>query len=284
MVLGVGYIAIAWVYASIAMSGRITDGAVPVIDGVIEEAVTLTNGDVDLAAGFYANPDDGSCAVVLIHGIDADRSDILGFAPLYWNLGCSVFAFDHRDHGRSAAAHRTYGFHESADAQLAIEWVLGKTGLAPDHVGLHGVSFGAATSLEVLDKRDDLAFIVADSPYSSMAGIVSASAGDTLSLLEPVFRPLAFFLIERRAGIEIGKVDPADAVVGKSTPILVMHTAGDTIVPVDHSERVAAANPAIERHVIDADGLHIHAYRLRTAEYTTIVHDFIARTVPDFVP
>jgi hypothetical protein len=284
MVLGIGYIVTAWIYASLAMSGRVTDGAIPVIDGVAEEAVTLTNGDVDLAAGFYANPDDGSCAVVLIHGVDADRSHVLPYAPLYWDLGCSVLAFDHRDHGRSDAAHRTYGFHESADAQLAIEWVLSETGLAPDHVGLHGVSFGAATSLEVLDKRDDLAFVVADSPYSSMAEIVSATADDTLSFFEPVVRPLAFFLIERRAGIEIGKVEASDAVIGKATPILVMHTAGDTIVPVEHSERVAAANPAIERHVIEADGIHIHAYGERTVEYTKIVHDFIERTAPDIVP
>jgi pimeloyl-ACP methyl ester carboxylesterase len=284
VVLVVGYLVTAWIYASVALSGRITDGAIPVIGGVVEEPVTLTNGDVDLAAGFFANPIDGSCAVVMIHGIDADRSHVLEYAPIYWDLGCSLFAFDHRDHGRSDAADRTYGFHESADAQFAIEWVLRRTGLAPGQVGLHGVSFGAATSLEVLDRRDDLAFIVADSPYRSMAAIVSNSAADKLPFIEPAVRPFAFFLIERRAGIEIGKVDTADAVAGKATPILLMHTAGDTVVPVEHSARVAEANQAIERHVIRADGVHIHAYGVHTAKYTSIVHEFLGRVAPQIVP
>ncbi len=283
-VLVIGYVVTAWIYSSQAMSSSVTDGAIPVIGGVAEESVTLETGDIVLDAGFYANPVGADCAVVLIHGVDADRSNVLGYAPLYWDLGCSLFAFDHRGHGRSSGAPRTYGFHESADADLAIEWVLDRTGLAPDRVGLHGVSFGAATSLEVLDIRDDLAFIVADSPFSSMRDIVSETADDTLGFVEPIVRPLAFFLIERRAGIEIGKVDAAAAVVGKTTPILVMHTAGDTIVPVEHSADVAAANPAIERHVIEADGIHVTAYRLRTAEYTTAVHDFLDRVAPQFVP
>ncbi len=283
-VLVVAYVATAWIYAAATLSGRVTDGEIPVIDGVAATTVTLRNGAVDLDAGFYPNPDDGSCAVVLLHGIDADRSHVLRFAPLYWDLGCSLFAFDHRDHGRSSQTHRTYGLHESADAGLAIDWVLDETGLAPENVGLHGVSYGAATSLEVLDRRDDLAFIVADSPYSSMAEIVSATAGATLRFVEPIVRPLAFFIVEQRAGIEISEVDPVDAVAGKATPILVMHTAGDAIVPVEHSERIAAANPAIERHVIEADGVHIHAYGVRRHEYTAIVRDFLDRAAPDFVP
>ena len=168
----------------------------------------------------------------------------------------------------------------SISSGLAIDWVIERTGLTPDRIGLDGVSFGAATALEVLDRRDDLAFIVADSPYRSMRSIISYSAAGTLGIAEPLVRPLAFFLIERRAGIDAGEVDPAAAVAGKATPILLIHTAGDDIVPVEDSARIAENNSSIERHVLEADGIHIHAYSVRTVVYTSIVDDFLLRRAP----
>lgn len=274
------YVLTAWIYSSGTLSGSVVAGTIPLIDGVTELPVTLTNGDVELDAGYYTNPAGADCAVVLLHGVNADRSDVLRYAPLYWDWGCSLFSFDHRDHGRSTPADRTYGFYESVDAQLAVEWVIERSGLAPSQIGLHGISYGAATALEVLEIRDDLAFIVADSPYSSMRRVVAETAAKSLWVAEPLVRPLAFFLIEQRANMEVGAVAPAKAVVGKATPILVMHTAGDTEVPVEHSRRVAAANPTIERRVLEGDGIHLGAYRVSFGRYTLIVRDFITRVAP----
>jgi len=279
----VAYVVVAWVYASGAMSGTVLVHDIPLVDGVAEEPVEIDNGEIVLDAGFYQHPDGGDCAVVMIHGVNDDRESVLDFAPIYWELGCSLLAFDQRDHGRSTPAARTYGYHEAGDAEHAVAWLLRRTGLAPEDVGVHGISFGAATALELLERRDDLAFIVADSPYSSMGAIVSYTAGDSLGIFEPLLRPLAYLFIEMRADMEVGKVDATDAVRNKSTPILVMHTAGDTDVPPAQSAAVARANPAIERHLLQADGVHLQAYRMRPGVYTDIVHEFIARRAPGFV-
>ena len=280
MLLLLGYVAIGWVYASVAMSGQIRRHEIPQLGAIAPQPVTLYSGDIALDAGFYPNPAGASCAVVMLHGIDDDRASVLAFAPLYWDRGCSVFAFDHRDHGRSSSAHRTYGFHEADDAVLAIDWVIDRTSLAPGHIGLHGISFGAATALEVLERRDDLAFVVADSPYSSMGSIVASSAANSLGVLEPLVRPWAHFLIERRADMAIDDVDPAAAIAGVATPILLIHTAGDDIVPEEHSATIGERNPAVERHVLEAGGIHLNAYSMRTAEYTSIVHEFMDRQAP----
>lgn len=284
LILVVAYIAVAWVYSSGAMSGLVKKSDVAQIDGTAAEPVALENGEIRLDAGFYPNPAGRECAVVMLHGVDDDRASVLRYAPLYWELGCSVFAFDHRDHGRSSPSARTYGYYEAQDAEIAVGWTMDRTGLSPDRIGLHGISYGAATALELLERRDDLAFVVADSPYKSMGAIVSYKAGDTLGIAEPLLRPLAFLLIELRANIDVAAVDPEDAVRNRVTPILVMHTFGDQDVPVDHSERIALANPGIERHVLEADGVHLHAYQLRTAVYTEIVHEFLRANAPQFVP
>lgn len=278
--LTVAYVALAWIYASATLSGTVLKLPTPVIDGIAEEPVTLLNGDIELDAGFYRNPAEARCAVVLLHGVNADRSDVLRYAPLYWDLGCSLFSFDHRDHGRSTSTHRTYGFYESVDAKLAVQWVIERTGLAPSQIGLHGISYGAATALEVLEIRDDLAFVVADTPYSSMRRVVSEVAAESLWIIEPLVRPLAFLMIEQRADMEAGQVAPVEAVIGKATPILVIHTTADQEVPEEHSVRVAAANSNIERHVIDGDGIHIGAYLINVERYTELVHEFIERVAP----
>ena len=54
----------------------------------------------------------------------------------------------------------------------------------------------------------------------------------------------------------------------------------DPIVPEEHSARIAEQNSAIERHVLEANGIHIHAYSMRTAVYTSLVNDFVDRRAP----
>lgn len=282
LALGIAYVVVAWIYAADALSGTVRSPEILPIEDVAEEPVTLMSGDIELVASFYAHPSGAPCAVVMLHGLNSSRSSVLTFAPLYWELGCSLFAFDHRDHGRSSPAHRTYGFLEADDTVHAINWVTDRMLLSPDQVGLHGVSFGAATALEVLDRRDDLAFVVADSPYSSMEDFLAYGAADTLTIFEPLVRPLAFLIFELRSEVDVGQVSAVETVVRKTTPILLLHTFEDDVVPVDHSAKIALANPGIERHVLEADGTHLGAYFLRPAAYRDLVHDFLARRAHRF--
>ncbi|NND03037.1 MAG: alpha/beta fold hydrolase [Acidimicrobiia bacterium] len=286
-VVVVAYVAVAWIYSSSALSGLVLTNEVPLIDGVAPLEVELANGGVILNAVYYENPEPETtaCTVLLLHGVDDDKASVIEYGRPHWEAGgCSIFTFDHRDHGRSSAAHRTYGYHEADDAAIAVDWLTENTGIGADQITVHGISYGAATALELLERRDDFLMVVADSPYSSMSEIVSYAAKDTLGPFEPIVRPLAFFFINIRADMRVGAVSPVDAVVDKKTPILLIHTADDDIVPTEHSRQIALANENIARVVFEAGGVHLNAYAHDPLGYEWAIAFFYACDVADSCP
>ena len=273
MLAVIAYVGISWVYASLVLAPRTVLTAVPDIEGLAGEPVELARDEARLVGTYFAHPDP-RCAVLMLHGINDSHGSVLGYGAIYYSYGCAVLAYDHRGQGRSDTRPVTYGFHEADDAAWAIDWLAQRTGLVPSAIGVHGNSLGAATALEILDRRDDLGFVVADSPYSSMEAIVAKQAGETLGFIEPVVRPLAMFIVELRADIDVDQVQPVAAVVGKRTPLLLLHSAGDRIVPPSHSEEIAASNPEIVRHLLPGS-YHLSAYTVDPAGYTRLVHEFL---------
>jgi pimeloyl-ACP methyl ester carboxylesterase len=143
---------------------RMGELGVPSITLTEPEAVTIEAGDVTLAGNFYQNPLEGDCAVLMLHGYTSTRYGTLQYAPLFWDRGCDLLAYDARGHGESSDAYHTYGYFEKTDGMAAYEWLQERTGLPASKTALAGVSYGAATSLQMLPLLPDVAFVLADSP------------------------------------------------------------------------------------------------------------------------
>src|SRR5690606_22246170 len=105
--------------------------------------------------------------LVFLHGYGSNRTGVLERMGVFADLGCHMVAFDARGHGRSADAFHTFGAWEQRDGELVVRWLMNRTGLDAEEVGLFGVSYGGAAAIEMLD-RVPVAFAVADSPYSSL--------------------------------------------------------------------------------------------------------------------
>jgi uncharacterized protein len=153
------------------------------------ETVAIPAGEVTLAGYFYENELNGRCAVILLHGYTGTRYGSLQYAPLFWERGCDLLAYDARGHGDSTATYHTYGYHEKQDAKAAFDWLRERSGLPPGQIGLTGVSYGAATSLQAAPLLPEAAFIIADSAYQDMRTIISYQAGEAVWPLGPAVGP-----------------------------------------------------------------------------------------------
>ena len=111
------------------------------------------------------------------------------WAPLFWERGCDILAYDHRGHGDSSDAFHTYGFYEKQDALVALDWFGQRAGLEQSQIGVFGVSYGAATALQLAPLAPDLAFVAADSAYSEMEEIVGYQARQLFPGLAPLVLP-----------------------------------------------------------------------------------------------
>jgi uncharacterized protein len=248
------------------------------------EAVAIPTGEVTLAGYYYENELDGRCAVLLLHGYTSTRYGALQYAPPFWERGCDLLAYDARGHGDSDPAFHTYGYHEKQDAKAAYDWLLARSGLPPGQVGLTGVSYGAATSLQAAPLLPGAAFIIADSAYQDMRSIISFQAveqyGDWIRLLVPV----TFFLAEQRANFSVAEVSPQTAVSQTTTPILLIHAKEDSFTPPSHSEAIyRQSNPATTQlHITDWGARHGMSIIEDEAAYATLIENFLQQHAPHF--
>src|SRR5436309_3521044 len=88
--------------------------------------------------GWFIPGQKGAGAVVLMHGVRANRLSMLDRARFLSRAGYSVLLFDFQAHGESAGDHITFGYLESRDAQAAVNFLRAN---APDEkIGVIGVS------------------------------------------------------------------------------------------------------------------------------------------------
>jgi dipeptidyl aminopeptidase/acylaminoacyl peptidase len=263
---------------------RMTEAGVTMDYLPTPEEVSITNDDITLTGWYFDNPTDGQCAVLLLHGYTGTRAGTLQYAPLYWDRGCDLLAYDARGHGNSTPAYHTYGYYEKEDAAAAYAWLLQKTGLSADQVGINGVSYGASTSLQMAPLVPDAAFILADAPYQDLRTIVSHQANQQFGSWVNLFVPGAFLISELRTGMDADEVSPRNAIAQVNTPILIIHSLEDEYTPFTNSEGIFAnANPATTQLTLNDWGApHAADIFERPEEYAVIVDEFLTNYAPEF--
>jgi uncharacterized protein len=248
------------------------------------EDVTIDAGDVTLSGWFYDNPQDGDCAVLLLHGYTSTRVGSLQYAPLFWDRGCDLLAYDARGHGNSTQALHTYGYHEKEDGVAAAKWLMDRTGLAQENIGLAGVSYGASTVLQMMPLLPDVAFVLADSPYQDLKTITAYQGASQFGPWTAFFLPGGFAIAELRANFEVDDVSPKNAVANTNTPIFLTHAKEDTFTPVTHSEAIYAnSNQATTQlEITDWGASHAQSIIVDPETYTLMVAEFLSVYAPDF--
>ncbi len=249
------------------------------------EAVTIQSGDVTLSGWYFDNPAGGECGVMFMHGFTGTRYQALYWAPLFWERGCDILAYDHRGHGDSTPAFHTYGFHEKNDALAALEWFQQRSGLTLSQIGVGGVSYGAGTALQLAPLIPDAAFVLADSSYSSITDIVSVRAEARLGqTLGDLLLPGALLAAELRANFDTAAVSPENAIAEAQMPVLLIHSRTDEFTPSTHSEAIYA-NSDPDRtvlHVNDWGAPHGRDILTDPDRYRRLVDEFLAQFAPDF--
>ncbi len=261
------------------------EGDTPASVGLPEpEEVRIDAGDVTLAGWYFDNPADAGCGLLFLHGFTGTRYHALNWAPLFWERGCDILAYDHRGHGDSTPAFHTYGFYEKQDALVALDWFGERAGLEPSQIGVFGVSYGAATALQMAPLVPELAFVGADSAYSEMEEIVGYQARQMFPTLAPLLLPGALAIAELRADFDVQAVAPERTVADAQMPILLIHSLTDEYTFSTHSEDIYANSDPSRTvlHLTDWGAPHARDILTDYDAYRQLVNDFLAQFAPEF--
>lgn len=282
----------SWVFSSQIIGGEtqsLADAAAtsdpPTAFGLPEpETIAIDAGEVTLAGWYFDNPADAGCGLMFLHGFHGTRYHALNWAPMFWERGCDILAYDHRGQGDSSPAFFTYGFYEKQDAVAALDWFAAKAGLERSQIGVFGVSYGAATALQMAPMTPEIAFVGADSAYSDLREILGYQARQLFPRLAPLLLPGALRIAELRADFEVEAVAPERSIAQIEVPVLLIHSLTDEYTFYTHSEDIYA-NSHKERTVLeltDWGAPHGRSILTDPVAYRRIVDDFLAQYAPDY--
>ena len=245
------------------------------------EDVSFKSEDGLTLSGWWVPAPQAKGTVVMVHGLNRSRIEMVRKAPFVHAQGWNALVFDLRHHGKSEGTVSSFGELEQRDVRAAGAFARQRT---PGPVVFWGVSLGAASATLAAASDPSVSGLVCDSTFRSLDDTVRhhvelARSSRWFLRLVPggVFARLAEFWIGRRAGIDPHHVDVLAAVPQLSgRPVLFVANAGDKRMPPEiAAEMQKAAGPQADMLVVPGHS-HGGAYREGTAAYQAAVAHLLA--------
>ena len=87
------------------------------------EIVEISKGDDGLTHGWFLQGQLDKAGILLLHGVGANRVEMLDRARFLFSAGYSVLLIDMQAHGETIGDHITFGVLESIDVHSSIEYL-----------------------------------------------------------------------------------------------------------------------------------------------------------------
>jgi fermentation-respiration switch protein FrsA (DUF1100 family) len=240
------------------------------------EAITIPSASGSrLSAWFIPGTPHGG-AVVLMHGVRADRLQMLDRARLLHREGFAVLLFDFQAEGESPGEAITFGYLEAKDARAAFDELRRR---APgERVAVLGESLGGAAAV-LSDPPLEADAMVLEAVFASFDTAVENRLAMRLGLvgplLAPVLTPLLTWQVRPRLGFGTDALRPAVRVADLHMPLLIIGGDGDLHATLAETKLIYAnANEPKEIWIIPG-AHHQDFHRLLGGTYERRVLDFL---------
>jgi uncharacterized protein len=221
--------------------------------------------------GWFIPGKKGAGAIVLMHGVRANRLSMLDRSRFLSHKGYSVLLFDFQAHGESTGDHITFGYLESRDAKAAVNFLLANA--HGEKIGVIGVSMGGAASLLASPPLGVHAMVL-EMVYPTVNQAISNRLTMRLGGWASVLTPLLAWQLKPRLGIDAEGLRPIDHVGKISVPKLFIVGAEDRHTTIEESRQMfnAASEPK-ELWVVEG-AKHVDLYPLSKRDYERRVLGF----------
>lgn len=242
-------------------------------------AVAFDSEDGTRLRGWYIDGWRGCGAMLLLHGVHADRRQMLGRARVLIAAGYSVLLADSRAHGESDGDAITFGYLESADAKAALEYLREQAPGEP--VGIVGVSLGGAAALLAAPPLRVDALVV-EQVYSTVDEALENRLRLYLGLPGALLAPPLRIATRWWLGIDAGALRPVDHIAHIDAPVFVIAGESDRHTTIAQSRALFEAAAEPKRFWSVPGAAHVDLQRLLGPAYAEQVLTFLAESMrPD---
>ena len=255
-------------------------GLTPASFNAAFEEISFAAADGVPLKGWWVPAADARGTVVLVHGLNRSRIEMVKKVPFLQQAGWNALLFDLRHHGESGGQASTFGDRERLDVQAAKSFARARSA-AP--VVLWGVSLGGAAATLAAAEDPTVAGLVCDSTYRSLR--------DTVKHHLTLFRRFRWWLrlvpswpvasevvwwMGRRGDFDPDAVDLVAAAsrLGRR-PVLFVCNSGDRRMPPEIAFELKAAAGQTARVLVVPGNSHGGAWREGTAAYEKAVADLL---------
>ena len=230
------------------------------LSGLPLEEVWLPVDETVTVFGWFVDAGPGHPVLLWCHGNAGNISHRLANMGELYRRGLSIFIFDYRGYGRSTGFPSEAGFY--LDALTAFDYLQHQRRIPPTRIMMFGRSLGGAVAAEVGIQRAPAGLIL----EGTFPSIQAMADQHYLGLPARWFVNVEFNLAQKAAQLAI--------------PLLVMHGALDSIVPVALGRQVfdAAREPKRWHEVPGAE--HNDVPYVGGDAYYRVILDFIHEVVP----
>jgi len=223
--------------------------------GLAFEDVELTAGDGIRIHGWYIPHPDAAHTLLFLHGNAGNISHRGDSIAIFHRLGLSILIIDYRGYGRSSGHPSEAGLY--LDALAAWDHLVDDRGLAPAEIIVFGRSLGASVAAD-LASRVQPAGVILESGFSS--------ARDMASHLYPGLHRVLYVRLD---------FDAAERLSRSRSPVLVLHSPNDEIVPYGLGRRLfeAAREP---KRFVELKGSHNNGFLASQPDYERSLGAFIS--------
>jgi len=239
------------------------------------ESVVFPSESGTLLHAWFARGRAGAGAVLLLHGVGADRRVMLDRARFLRASGYAVLLPDFQAHGESVGRHITFGSLESRDAVAALHYLRARSPGEP--VGIVGVSMGGAAAVLANERGGVADAYVLESMYPTIREAVRDRLRAWLGPIGPLFTRPLIGVVGAQAGIEADSLRPIDFIGRLGAPVLVAAGTRDRYTTLAESESLyTRASGPKEFWPVEGAG-HVDLYAYASMEYEARVGGFLAR-------
>lgn len=172
-------------------------------------------------------------------------------------VGAGLFIFDYQGYGRSSGLPSEPATR--ADARAALAYLRGRPDVDPRGIAYYGESLGSAVAVDLAVDEPPRALVL-NAPFTSIR--------DMARLHYPLLAPLLPFVRTRYdSAARIGEV---------RVPVIVIHGAGDRVVPAEQGRRLYEAANEPKRLLIVPGAGHNDLVDVGGAAYWTALRGILA--------
>ena len=197
-----------------------TIAATPAAIGLAYENVQLHAADSTRLHAWFVPAAASRGTLLFSHGNAGNIGHRLDSIRQFHSLGLDVLIYDYRGFGESEGKPTEAGTY--LDAKAAWDYLLVGRGIAPQQIVIFGRSLGAAVAAELASQHLS-AGVILESAFTSVPDMAAS-----------IYPWLPVRLLSRY------RYNNLEKVARITSPVLLVHSRGDEIVPYDQGERLFA--------------------------------------------